>query len=144
METINEFKGNWAFLSNFYYAHFYVDEIGYATMEHWYQSHKTECMLERAAIVAALSPYKAKQFGRKATLIPNFDSVKDEIMLSGLLYKFKTLSELSKRLIDTGDTKLIEGNYWNDTYWGVCLKTGKGENKLGELLMKVRDTLKSN
>ena len=31
---------------------------------------------------------------------------------------------------------LIEGNWWKDTYWGVC--DGKGQNKLGELLMKVR------
>lgn len=28
--------------------------------------------------------------------------------------------------MDTGDAILIEGNYWNDTYWGKC--NGEGQN----------------
>jgi predicted NAD-dependent protein-ADP-ribosyltransferase YbiA (DUF1768 family) len=35
--------------------------------------------------------------------------------------------------------ELIEGNWWGDTYWGVC--NGVGENHLGKLLMKIRDYL---
>ena len=44
-------------------------------------------------------------------------------------------------LIKTGDQELIEGNYWNDTYWGVC--KGVGQNKLGKILMRVREELKN-
>lgn len=39
----------------------------------------------------------------------------------------------------TGNAELIEGNTWNDTFWGVC--NGEGENNLGKLLMKVRTNL---
>lgn len=35
--------------------------------------------------------------------------------------------------------ELIEGNYWHDTYWGVC--EGVGENHLGKLLMEIRNEL---
>ena len=33
----------------------------------------------------------------------------------------------------------VEGNNWNDTFWGVC--RGKGRNELGKVLMKVRSEL---
>lgn len=35
---------------------------------------------------------------------------------------------------------VYKGNYWKDTYWGVC--NGVGENHLGKLLMKIREKLK--
>jgi len=43
---------------------------------------------------------------------------------------------LREALLDTGNAKLVEGNYWGDVEWGVC--RGKGKNKLGKILMKVR------
>ena len=46
---------------------------------------------------------------------------------------------LTRELIATGHLDLIEGNTWNDTFWGVC--DGAGENNLGKLLMKVRASL---
>ena len=39
-----------------------------------------------------------------------------------------------------GEEYLEEGNTWHDTYWGVC--NGKGKNKLGKILMQVREELK--
>ena len=54
--------------------------------------------------------------------------------------KFTQNEELKKKLIDTGDATLIEGNTWNDTFWGVC--NGVGENNLGKILMKIREELK--
>ncbi len=32
--------------------------------------------------------------------------------------------------------ELVEGNWWNDTFWGVC--NGEGQNNLGKILMKIR------
>ena len=37
--------------------------------------------------------------------------------------------------------ELVEGNTWGDMYWGVDLHTMKGQNKLGKILMKVRNEL---
>lgn len=34
---------------------------------------------------------------------------------------------------------LVEGNSFGDTFWGVDARTGKGENHLGKILMKVRE-----
>lgn len=47
--------------------------------------------------------------------------------------------ELLRRLLDTGDLTLIEGNHWGDTFWGVDIRTGKGDNHLGMILMQVRE-----
>lgn len=56
--------------------------------------------------------------------------------------KFSQHPELEERLLATGDRKLVEGNPWNDTFQGVDVRTGKGQNHLGEILMKIRDELK--
>lgn len=41
----------------------------------------------------------------------------------------------------TAEELLVEGNNWNDTFWGVC--RGRGENNLGRILMKVRSEVKT-
>ena len=54
--------------------------------------------------------------------------------------KFTEHLDLQERLLATGDAILIEGNTWNDTYWGVC--NGVGKNTLGQLLMKIREEIR--
>jgi hypothetical protein len=56
--------------------------------------------------------------------------------------KFTRDTELGAKLVATGDEELVEGNYWGDTFWGVC--RGVGQNHLGKILMKVREELRSN
>ena len=53
--------------------------------------------------------------------------------------KFEQNEQLKKQLLHTGRAKLIEGNWWKDTFWGV--HEGVGENHLGKILMKVRKEL---
>ena len=50
--------------------------------------------------------------------------------------KFEQNSDIRQKLIDTYPEELIEGNYWHDTFWGVC--EGVGENHLGQILMQIR------
>lgn len=54
--------------------------------------------------------------------------------------KFTRSNELRRRLLATEDAELVEGNAWNDTFWGVC--RGNGQNHLGRILMEVRDGLR--
>ena len=65
-------------------------------------------------------------------------------MKAGLQEKFKN-PVLAKKLIDTGDTELIEGNYWHDNFWGKCscekCKNKPKANTLGILLMDIRSKL---
>lgn len=55
-----------------------------------------------------------------------------------LLFKYSNPILMSE-LIDTYPKQLIEGNNWNDRYWGVCNKTGIGQNQLGKALMEIRE-----
>lgn len=56
-----------------------------------------------------------------------------------LIQKFED-EQLKIDLLDTGDVELIEGNTWDDTFWGVC--NGVGTNWLGRLLMEIRSNLR--
>jgi len=52
--------------------------------------------------------------------------------------------EMREKLLATGDVEIEEGNTWGDTFWGVDLETGEGENRMGKILMKIRSELKNN
>ena len=99
---------------------------------------KTLDINKRRAIANASTPGLAKKMGRSVSLRPDWEDIKDDVMLEGLYRKF-TNDELAEWLLDTGDEELVEGNWWGDRYWGVC--NGIGQNKLGKLLMKVREEL---
>ena len=69
---------------------------------------------------------------------PDWEQVKTGIMEEIVRAKFTQHPELAALLLATGDTVLVEGNHWGDTCWGVDTRTGRGENHLGKILMKVR------
>ena len=58
-------------------------------------------------------------------------------MYDGLKLKFTTHADLKKQLFDTGDRQIIQHTR-NDKYWGDG-GNGTGKNRLGILLMKLRD-----
>ena len=86
-----------------------------------------------------MKPAEARRAGQKLPMRTDWESVKIDVMFRCLKEKFKD-PELREKLIDTGDEELIEGNWWGDTFWGVC--QGKGENHLGKLLMTIREEIK--
>jgi len=140
--TINSFRGKYSFLSNFYFSPFKVKDKEYKTVEHYYQSQKTLDENEQEKIRNVKSPSEAKKLGKQVKIRVEWDFQKTRFMYIGLLSKFQQNKDLAKKLIDTGDSELIEGNNWHDTYWGVC--NGVGKNTLGKLLMIIRSHLKEN
>ena len=138
---IDRFDGKYFFLSNFSPSPFHIDYVLFPTMEHYFQANKADNQNDYLHIAYAPTPGEAKRLGRKIKLRPNWEKIKDQVMLTGLRKKFAD-PELRKLLLATGDEELIEGNYWGDTYWGVC--NGVGQNKLGKLLMQVREEIKNN
>lgn len=138
---INQFNGDYAFLSNFYPSPiaWSDSEKYYPTVEHFFQAYKTWDIDEHEAIRCAATPGEAKRLGRKCHLREDWEKAKDGVMLNALRLKFRN-TELRKMLLATGDEFLVEGNAWNDTYWGVC--NGKGRNMLGFLLMQLREEIK--
>jgi len=141
-KCIDSFRDDYAFLSNFAYSPIRVNGQSYATVEHAYQSAKTKNPAEREAIRTAWSPAQAKRLGNTCTKRKDWEDIRWEVMYLLCKAKYKPGSPLAAQLIATGDAQLIEGNYWNDTFWGVC--KGKGENHLGRILMTIRNELKEN
>lgn len=139
--VIDSFTGKYSFLSNFSPHPVFAFGRGWKTAEHAYQGAKTAIPSERDYVALQQTPGKAKRAGRKVTLIEGWDEVKIDMMTIIVRKKFSQHPDIQKKLIDTGDAELIEGNHWGDKYWGVC--DGEGENHLGKILMQIREELKS-
>ena len=139
---IDSFKGEFAFLSNFFPANIVMEDgIWYPTTEHAFQAFKTLDMADRERIAKLATPGKSKRAGREVVLRNDWELVKMDVMRECIRRKFSHGSELAQKLIATGDAELIEGNNHGDRIWGVC--DGEGKNLLGILLMEQRATLKS-
>ncbi len=138
-ETIDSFMGPWRFLSNFHHSPIFLGGTEYPTVEHAYQASKSLNPEDKEAIRLAPTPGKAQRMGQKVVLRSDWEEVKDSIMEACLRSKFCIGSPETTSLLLTGGRKLVEGNTWGDTYWGVC--QGVGKNRLGELLMKIRAEL---
>lgn len=133
---IDSFKNEYDFLSNFYPQKVTYNGLLFDTNEAAFQAQKEPA---RAAEFVGLAPGKSKRLGRQVKLRSDWDKIKDDVMYALNFQKFSENPALKAKLLATGDRELIEGNYWNDRYWGVC--KGTGQNKLGKILMKIRDEL---
>src|SRR5207245_5272700 len=69
----------------------------------------------------------------------DWENVKDDIMLMANRSKYNQNPKLRQLLISTGDSILIEHTQ-RDKYWGDG-GDGSGLNKLGEILMQIRNEL---
>jgi hypothetical protein len=138
MNTINSFKGEHGFLSNFYPSLITVSAWSFPTVEHYFQACKMTTVEDFEAVRTARSPGIAKQLARAKLRRDDWENVKESFMKFALQEKFKDL-DLRAKLLATGDAILREGNTWGDVYWGVC--KGKGQNRLGILLMQVRQEI---
>ncbi len=76
---------------------------------------------------------------RQLPLRPDWETVKDGVMLDAVRIKFQTHAKLARLLVSTGERLIVE-NAPMDSYWG-CGPDGSGLNKLGHILMKVREDL---
>ncbi|UUW39758.1 putative GTP cyclohydrolase II [Vibrio phage VPMCC14] len=148
MKTEKGFREEYSFLSNF--ARFdkpMVIHRGeglfrfvFKTNEHFYQA----CKFTDYNHIIEVANHPSKGLKKyvnslKSEWRDDWDDIKLSIMEIGLKYKFSEHNPtLRQKLIETKDVELIEYNYWNDKFFGVCLKTGEGENHLGKLLMQVR------
>jgi ribA/ribD-fused uncharacterized protein len=136
MNKIDRFSGEFSFLSNFYCGPVGVNSYLFKTVEHGFQAFKMTTQHDFLMVANAPTPGIAKREARKRTMRPDWELIKQDVMLQFLRAKFFGNIELARKLMATGNAELIEGNTWGDTYWGVC--RGKGENHLGKLLMRVR------
>lgn len=126
-------------LSNFHVAPFTINDQIWQTVEHFFQAQKfpTDKTLQEK-IRLAKSPTVAKRLGRTKThhFRSDWEQVKEELMLQALTAKFEQNPQLKALLMSTGTRELKEKASW-DSYWGTG-RTGKGKNRMGFLLSKLR------
>lgn len=137
---INEFKGKYFFLSNFFEAPVTWNGITYQNNEAAFQSAKVKDEEGRAKF-AFLKPSQAKAKGRRVHLRHDWEKVKFDIMYEICFAKFSQNEDLKAKLLATGEQYLEEGNTWGDKIWGTV--NGEGQNSLGKILMRVREELRN-
>lgn len=113
------------------------------TSEHYFQAQKFADTEHEEAVRLCKTPRQAADTGRsrKLPLRKDWDGVKDAVMLEAVRAKFTQHDDLKATLLGTGDAALVEHTP-RDSYWGDG-GDGSGKNRLGELLMRVRDELRA-
>lgn len=137
-DVIDSFTGENRILSNFYPCLIEYEGLVFPSTEHAFQAAKSLDKADRKRFTVGggcLSAGRAKRKGRMLDLRKDWESVKISVMREILRTKFRQ-PMLREYLLGTGEKKLVEGNHWGDTFWGVC--RNKGQNWLGKLLMEVR------
>ena len=144
--------------SNWYPAEFVIEGVKYSCTEQYMMAKKAilfEDMKIYRQIMKETDPARCKKLGRA---VSNFDpDVWDEccreIVFNANMAKFTQNRDLIIKLMDTGDAVLAEASPFDRT-WGIGLsadderavnrKKWKGQNLLGETLMKIREQLKES
>ena len=113
------------------------------TSEHYFQAQKFAGMPDEEEVRQAKSPMVAARMGRsrKRPLRKDWESAKDSIMHDAVLAKFSQHADLRATLLATGGSTIVEHTK-NDAYWGDG-GDGSGKNRLGEILMEVREELRA-
>lgn len=135
----------YSFLSNFYVVDINIDGKVYFHVEGYYQSRRFAGFNERAAehIRFLADPIIAKKRVNSYQISEEkneqwIKGKRDIVMNRGILAKFICSAELTKKLIDTGDSILESID--SDEYWGMG-DNNKGVNKLGKILMHTRSLI---
>jgi ribA/ribD-fused uncharacterized protein len=129
--------------SNFAHSPFRLNGQTWPSVEHYFQAQKFPDTEYEEAIRLAKTPARAKGMGRsrKYRLRRDWERVKDGVMREAVLAKFTQHAELRALLLGTASAVLVE-NSPTDAYWG-CGAHGGGKNKLGKILMSVREELRA-
>ena len=130
--------------SNAFAVPLVLDGRVWPTVEHYFQAMKFPTNPEyQEEIRVAKNPAKAKALGRKGSPIrDDWDTYRIDVMETAIREKFSNRHpDLRRKLIDTGNAILKEASPM-DNFWGIG-RTKKGKNKLGLILMKVREELRN-
>jgi len=137
--------GSYGEFTNFYPCpSLVIDDEKWKTTEHYFQAQKFVGTPYVEHIRGLKTPREALQFSRlpkvQSWIRSDWHFIKDEVMKKALLCKFLQNDCFKAKLLQTWDKRLVEHTS-NDSYWGDG-GDGSGKNKLGNLLMDVRDLLK--
>lgn len=138
---INKFDNEYIFLSNYYPQNITYKGITYNCAMNAYYGQLISDNLQKKAIANATPSRALSMVINSISKIDYSQEEQDNIMYEILKVKFSD-SKLKNLLLQTNQEPLNNNINWEDTYWGIC--NDEGDNKLGKLLMKLRDELSND
>lgn len=130
--------------SSYYPVDLMIDGLRYRSVEHYFQAMKFPEHPEYQEMIRKVKkPREAKKLGKTEdyAIRPDWATHRDTVMMTALREKFSDRHpELKNLLLDTGNAILQDASP-RDNYWGTGSK-GMGQNKLGVMLMALRDELR--
>jgi len=138
-QEIRGFFGPYEWLSNTHKCDVFYFGMRFPSAENAYQAAKV--LPSERARFQNCSAFEAMRLGDS---LPAMDPLswptrKLDVMRTVLFSKFHESPELARKLLATGDAHLEERGWWRDTFWGYDVNLKVGENRLGRLLMEVRE-----
>jgi len=142
--------------SNMHEAPIQIDGMTFPTVEHYFQWSKAKLFGDaeiQNKIMKTASPKSVKTYGKK---VKGFDEEawnekKDSVMRTAVKAKLMQHPDILKKLRETGTRPIAEADP-RGKYWGIgtSAETSKakdpsrwpGQNKMGKILMELRDELK--
>jgi ribA/ribD-fused uncharacterized protein len=152
-----EDKGEFRTFSNQAEYPIQINDIRYPSVEHYFQAQKAKEFGDEETYKKMLdtpSGKAVKALGKKVTNFHKevWDAKRLEIMMRGVKAKFVQHPELQKQLLETGDRQIGEADA-RSSFWGIGTSENtdksadpskwKGQNRLGKILMALRDEFKS-
>jgi ribA/ribD-fused uncharacterized protein len=112
------------------------------TAEHYFQAQKFADTPDEEDIRLVDSPGLAKDMAKARVNLrrADWDAIRDDVMRTVVLAKFRQHADIKKLLLSTDNATLIEHSK-NDHYWGDG-GDGTGKNMLGRILMEVRSQVR--
>jgi len=131
--------------SNFARYPIVIDDVMWYSSEHYFQAMKfphDRDYQEKIRTTKACHDIKRLGATRQIKLRPDWEDVKENIMMIALRAKFDQYPELKQLLLSTAGKSLVEHTE-NDNYWGDA-GDGSGLNRLGNLLVELREYYLNN
>lgn len=122
---------------------FFLDDMEWPSVEHYYQAMKCENDDYRQKVQRAAHPKAARKQGRSRfiKLRKDWRKIKTVVMTRAIYTMCRTHPDVAKILLETGEDTLVESSNY-DYFWG-CGRDRRGSNHYGKVLMSVREKLKS-
>ena len=148
-----EDKGEFKTFSNQAVYPIQISDVRYPSVEHYYQAMKAKEFGDEQIykkILDTPSGKAVKALGEKIANVHTeiWDAKRLEIMMRGVKAKFVQHPELQKQLVATGERQIGYADA-RDSFWGIGTaetteKSGdptkwKGQNRLGKIMMALRD-----
>ncbi len=161
-QVIDSFTGQYAALSLIHRCGFFFEGDEYHSAAAAIEAAKILNRPDRISFIGwNCKPWKVRTMGKGISaywIRPDWKIAEEPVMLEIQRSKF-SWPDMRKVLLSTEDAELIYGNVCHDNIWGVCKCrtvppaqrkygigarcTGAGDNRLGRILMRVREECKA-